>query len=168
MPRFINGPRAIATGLVLSTLITCAAYAEPPTPPTRTAPRTSPTSPEPGAEDQVQDQVFEPKEILSHVGELALTDGQRNMLQAEIQANGDRLRNDLWPILTSARAALASKLAVKPVDENQVREALDAVLKAEREIKQTHMSMLIRLKNMLARRQIARLQRFREAARPKR
>jgi Spy/CpxP family protein refolding chaperone len=99
---------------------------------------------------------------------LALTDGQRNMLQAEMQAYGDRLRNDLWPILMPARAALASQLAVKPIDENQVREALDAVLKAEREIKQTHMSMLIRLKNMLTPRQIARLQRFREAARPKR
>jgi Spy/CpxP family protein refolding chaperone len=51
-----------------------------------------------------------------------------------------------------------------PIDEAKVLEQADKVMAVERDVKKMHLSMLIRIKNLLTAEQIAKLQEIRRKA----
>jgi hypothetical protein len=179
--------RSLCAAMALNAMIPSAAAAQswaPPAPPVpaaqpvRPAPKAPAVAPAPraarvapaaprrpaiiGAEDEIRNETFEPRELLTHGADIGLTDDQRGKLEAEVRSFNTRLESNLMPGLLRARSLLADQLAVSPVDEKRVAEGLDAVLKWEREVKQNQLAMLARLKNMLTPEQVTRLQRFRK------
>jgi hypothetical protein len=182
--------RTLCTGIALSAMIASTAaaqtQAEPAAPvpaaqpvrPASRAPAISAAQPAPpaarvapaaprrpaivGTEDQIRNETFEPRELLTHAADIGLTIDQRSKLEAEARSFNARLESNLMPGLLRARSLLADHLAASPVDEKHIVEGLDAVLKWEREVKQNQLAMLVRLKNMLTPEQVTRLQRFRK------
>jgi hypothetical protein len=180
--------RSFCTGIALNAMIASAAEAQtwaqpapaaqPVRPAARTpaisaarpasrAPRAAPAAPRRpaiiGSEDQIRNETFEPRELLAHAADIGLTDDQRGKLEAEVRSFNARLESNLMPGLLRARSLLAEQLAARPVDEKRVNEGLDAVLRWEREVKQSQLAMLVRLKNMLSAEQVAHLQLLRKA-----
>ncbi len=103
---------------------------------------------QPPEHDPVGENLFPPELLLQHQQAIGLTEEQRSFLEAQAQKAQARFM-ELQPQLQNELVALAALLKKERVEEKQVLAQLDNVLKWEREIKQTHLSLAIAIKNKL-------------------
>ena len=104
--------------------------------------------------------------IMRHQQALGLTDAQRERIKAEMQEAQKRFLDLRWE-LQKERESMAGLLRKDPVDEKKVLEQMDRILDLERKIKRTHMSLLVRIKNLLTPQQKEKLAELRRRFAPK-
>jgi Spy/CpxP family protein refolding chaperone len=93
---------------------------------------------------------------MGHAQEIGLDDAQRNAIRKEVQKAQSRFL-DLQFDLQTEMETLVRLVQENKVDESKVLAQLDRVLALEKEIKKTHISLLVRIKNALTPAQQARL-----------
>ena len=90
---------------------------------------------------------------------------QKTYVRDEIRKAQTQFTDAQWQ-LQDATEIMSSLLEQSPVDEQQVLDQLEIVLDAERKIKRTQLTLMIRIKNNLTPEQQARLQELRPKAPP--
>jgi Spy/CpxP family protein refolding chaperone len=110
----------------------------------------------PGGEDPLARYLFPPDKVLGHAQEIGLDDAQRNSIRNEVQKAQKKFL-DLQFDLQTESEKMTHLLQEKPVDEAKVLAEVDRVLALEKDIKKTHISLLIRIKNLLTAAQQAKL-----------
>lgn len=114
---------------------------------------------DPGTFDQV---LYPPELIMQHRRAIRLGDDQRDAISRLIEELQGRVVRLQWELLDEMEG-LTSVLERPRVDLDLALDRLDAVLDTEKEIKQAHLEMLIRMKNILRPDQQAQLDKLREA-----
>lgn len=107
--------------------------------------------------DPIGDNFIPPELIMQHQQLIALTEEQRSVINSEIQKAQARFTELQWQ-LASEVEQMASIVKQGRVDETQTLAQLDKILNLEREIKRTHFTLIVRLKNALTVEQQTRLQ----------
>ncbi len=109
-----------------------------------------------GGEDPLARYLFPPDKVLSHAQEIGLDDAQRKAIRNEVQKAQKKFL-DLQFDLQTESEKMAGLLQEKPVDETRVLVQVDRILVLEKDIKKTHISLLVRIKNLLTAAQQAKL-----------
>ena len=115
-------------------------------------------------EDPIERQLFPPELMMQNRLDLGLTERQQATLKSEVQ-NAQSTFFDLQWQMNDESQNLVKLLESTPIDEAMVLEQVDKVMSLERQIKRTHLTLLVRLKNMLNDDQIAKLHRLKEEKR---
>jgi Spy/CpxP family protein refolding chaperone len=101
--------------------------------------------------------LFPPEMIMMRQSELGLTDAQRELVQSEVQKAQQSMTATQFRI--AAETEKLEKLLQSPnVDETRVLAQVDGILNFERQVKRTHVAMLVRIRNALTEEQQAKLQ----------
>lgn len=106
--------------------------------------------------------LFTPELIMEHSRAIRLSGEQRATITEHIQALQSRMVTLQWE-LTEQVEALRETLARPRVDQDRAIDQLTRVLDTEKDIKQAHLEMLIRIKNVLRPEQQDELARLRDA-----
>ena len=117
-------------------------------------------------DDPIGDNFIPPELIMQHQQEIGLSPDQRSFIHAELQKAQARFSELQWQ-LSSELETMASLVKQDRVDEAQTLAQLDKVLNLEREIKRTHVTLIIRIKNKLSAEQQARLQELKRKPGPR-
>lgn len=115
----------------------------------------------PTVDDPIARTLFEPELIMRHRRAITLSDEQRDAitrLLGELQREVVRLQ---WE-LQDQSTALSAELQRTRVDLDRARDRMDQVMQTERQIKQAHLTLLVRIKNLLRPDQQAALNRLRD------
>jgi len=118
-------------------------------------------APPPSAEGTFEEALFAPEVIMQHRRAIDLTDEQRDAISrliGDLQGKVVRLQ---WELLDELEA-LKQTLEGDRVDLDRAMDQLDRTLNTEKEIKQAHLELLIRMKNVLRPDQQAVLRRLRD------
>ena len=107
--------------------------------------------------------LYAPELIMQHARAIRLNDEQRAAITDLIQELQSRMVTLQWE-LTEQVQALRETLARPRVDQDRAIDQLTRVLDTEKDIKQAHLEMLIRIKNVLRPEQQTELARLRDAA----
>jgi Spy/CpxP family protein refolding chaperone len=118
---------------------------------------------EPEGEDPIAKRVFPPDKVLAHQQEIGLDEAQRQSLRSEMQ-KAQRKFVDLQFELQGETEKMLQLLEERPVDESRVLAQADRILGFEKEIKKTHLALLVRVKNLLTREQQAKLSEIRRTS----
>jgi Spy/CpxP family protein refolding chaperone len=103
---------------------------------------------------------FAPELVLKHAREIGLTSQQRSAITKDIgRVTGDT--TELQLRMVEGFGAVEDLAAADPVDEKALLGAIHEVLGAELEVKEAHMGLLIRLRNLLTPEQREKLTRLR-------
>jgi Spy/CpxP family protein refolding chaperone len=114
-------------------------------------------------DDPLRDHFFPPELVMQNQQAIGLGDDQKAFLKTELRQAQQRFTELQWKLDDEMERFLA--LVKEPqVDEPRVLAELDKVLAAEREVKRTQISLLIRIKDHLRPEQQARLQEIRGKA----
>ena len=119
-------------------------------------------APKPG-DDPIGARLFPPELIMKHQRELAIDDKQQSAIVAEVQKTQATLVPLQWQ-MQGATEAMAKLLDAPRVDEAKVLAQADKLMAVEREVKHAHLSLLIRLRNLLTETQRSRLTELRKEA----
>jgi Spy/CpxP family protein refolding chaperone len=119
--------------------------------------------PPPPNDDPIGRQLFPPELVMGHQEEIGLQEKQRAAIRAEVVKVQTRFIDMQWQ-LSEESAKMVNLLRAVPIDEARVLEQADKVMTQERDVKKMHLSMLVRIKNLLTADQIARLQEIRRKA----
>lgn len=114
-------------------------------------------------EDPLFDALFPPELIMQHRRAIGLTDEQRDAISQMIQELQGRVVRLQWELLDEMQQ-LTELMSVPRIDLDRALDQLDSVLEIEKQIKQAHLEMLARIKNLLTPEQQATLERLRSAA----
>jgi Spy/CpxP family protein refolding chaperone len=114
-------------------------------------------------DDPLRDHFFPPELVMQNQQALALGDDQKTFLKTELRQAQQRFTELQWK-LDDEMERFVALVSAPQVDEQQALAQLDRVLAAEREVKRTQMSLLIRIKDHLRPEQQARLQEIRRKA----
>ena len=117
-----------------------------------------------GPGDPIADNLFPPELVMQHQQALALTDEQKDFFKTELRKAQLRFTELQWMLQDEAEK-LAGLTKQEHVDEQAVLSQIDKVLAAEREIKRTQISLIIRIKNKLTPEQQTRLQEMKKKPR---
>ncbi len=107
--------------------------------------------------DPFEGNMFPPELIMQHQQALGLNEEQKGSIKSEVRKTQTQLTDLQWGLQDEVEK-LAALVKQNQVDEGQTLTQLDKVLGIEREIKRTHIGLLIRIKNRLTQEQQARLQ----------
>lgn len=113
------------------------------------------------ATDALFETLFPPELIMQHRRAIDLTDEQRDAISQLIQELQGRVVRLQWELLDEMQQ-LTTIMQGTRVDLDRSLDQLEAVLDTEREIKQAHLEMLVRIKNLLSAEQQATLERLRD------
>lgn len=117
----------------------------------------------PEESDDVLNQVlFPPELIMQHRRAIDLTDEQRDAISQMIQDLQGRVVGLQWELLDEMQS-WTETLQAPRVDLDLALDQLDGVLETEKRIKQAHLELLIRIKNVLDPDQQATLERLRRS-----
>jgi len=116
-------------------------------------------------EDPLFSMLFPPELIMQHRRAINLTDAQRDAITGMIADLQSRVVRLQWDMLDEMQQ-LTEIMSATKVDLDRALDQLDHVLDTEKEIKQAHLRMLVRIKNLLSAEQQATLERLRESAAP--
>jgi Spy/CpxP family protein refolding chaperone len=105
--------------------------------------------------------LFEPELIMQHRRAIDLTDRQRDEISALIQQLQGQVVELQWELLEQVEE-LSAALAGPRVDLDRSLDRMDAVLRTEQRIKRAHLSLLVRIKNLLRPEQQEILRRLRD------
>ena len=104
--------------------------------------------------------LFPPELIMQHRRAINLTDEQRDTISRMIQELQGKVMSLQWELLDDMEA-LTEVLDRPRVDLDRALDQLDTVLEQEKRVKQAHLEMLIRIKNVLRPDQLESLARLR-------
>lgn len=107
--------------------------------------------------------LFPPELIMEHARAIRLNDEQRATITRHIEQLQSRAVRMQWQLKEQVQQ-LRETLARPRVDQDRAIDQLNRVLETEKNIKQAHLEMLIRIKNVLRPEQQQRLARLRDAA----
>jgi Spy/CpxP family protein refolding chaperone len=111
-------------------------------------------------DDPLRDHFFPPELVMQNQQAIALGEDQKSFLKAELRQAQQRFTELQWKLDDEMERFVA--LVKEPqVDEQRALAQLEKVLAAEREVKRTQISLLIRIKDHLRPDQQARLQEIR-------
>ena len=94
-------------------------------------------------------QLFLPAMVMQHQREIGLTDAQREAITREMAAAQQKLLQLRWQ-LEEKSEALDKLLATDRVDEKAALASAGEILDLERQMKQAHLELLLRIKNQLS------------------
>ncbi len=114
------------------------------------------------AEDPLFATLFPPELIMQHRRAIGLTDEQRDAISQLIGNLQGRVVRLQWDLLDEVQR-LAEITAGTRIDLDRSLDQIGNVLDTESEIKQAHLEMLVRIKNLLSAEQQATLERLRAA-----
>jgi Spy/CpxP family protein refolding chaperone len=114
----------------------------------------------PVQEDPLFNRLFPPELIMQHRRAIGLTDDQRDRISGLIRDLQGRVVQLQWK-LQDEMQQLGQVVGATRVDLDRALDQLDKVLDTEKEIKQAHLEMLVRIKNLLTPEQQATLERLR-------
>lgn len=106
--------------------------------------------------------LFPPELIMQHRRAIDLTDEQRDGISRLIGELQGRFVSLQWELLDEMQE-LSETLDRPRIDLDRALDQLESVLDTEQEIKQAHLEMLVRVKNLLSPEQQAALERLRGA-----
>jgi len=99
-------------------------------------------------EDPIGQKLYPPELIMAHQQELGIDDKQRDAIVKEVQNAQSTITKLSWQM--QAEAERMAKLLDSPkIDEKQVLAQADKVMNIERDVKKAHLTLLVRLKNLL-------------------
>lgn len=113
-----------------------------------TAPLGAQNAPPPSAEGAFEDALFAPELIMQHRRAIDLTDEQRDAISRLIQELQGKVVRLQWELLDEVEA-LTQTLEGDRVDLDRAMDQLNRTLNTEKEIKEAHLELLIRIKNVL-------------------
>lgn len=114
-------------------------------------------------DDPLRDHFFPPELVMQNQQAIGLGEDQKSFLKGELRQAQQRFTELQWKLDDEMERFVA--LVKEPqVGEPQALAQLDKVLAAEREVKRTQISLLIRIKDHLRPEQQARLQEIRRKA----
>jgi Spy/CpxP family protein refolding chaperone len=116
-------------------------------------------------EDPLFGTLFPPELIMQHRRAIDLTDEQRDAISRMIEQVQGRVVRLQWELLDEVQQ-LTEIMSATRVDLDRALDQLDNVLDTEKEIKQAHLEMLVRIKNLLTPQQQTALERLRPAGAP--
>jgi Spy/CpxP family protein refolding chaperone len=111
--------------------------------------------PAPG-QDPLAPYVFPPDLVMRYASEIGLDERQRASLKDAVVKMQGRFLELQWDVQAESEK-MARLLQASPVDETAVLAQADKVMGLEREVKRTHLSLLVRIKNLLTDAQRAKL-----------
>ena len=117
------------------------------------------------AQDPLFATLFPPELIMQHRRAIGLTDEQRDRISQLIGDLQGRVIQLQWDLLDEMQQ-LAEITSGSRVDLDRSLDQIGNVLDTENEIKQRHLEMLVRVKNLLSAEQQATLERLRAAEMP--
>lgn len=107
--------------------------------------------------------LFSPELIMQHARAIRLNDEQRAAITKLIEQLQGRVIGLQWQLAEQVQA-LRETLSRTRVEQDRALDQLNRVLDTEKSIKQAHLEMLLRIKNVLSAEQQAALARLRDAA----
>jgi Spy/CpxP family protein refolding chaperone len=113
-------------------------------------------------EEPLFEALYPPELIMQHRRAIGLTDEQRDAISRLIQELQGRVVRLQWELLDEMQQ-LTELMAGARIDLDRALDQLDNVLELEKQIKQAHLEMLARIKNLLSAEQQATLERLRGA-----
>ena len=122
------------------------------------SPSTAQGSPEP----DFARHLFPPELVMRYQQKISLRAEQRTTITEAIQQLQSRTVEQQWRMQEETQR-LGELLQATPVNESAVLAQVDRVLGIERDVKRSHMALLIRIKNTLTREQQAALKALRDA-----
>ena len=108
---------------------------------------------------------FPPELIMQNQQALGLSDEQKTAIRDVMQKSMARFTDLQWQQSAEAEA-MGTLLKQEPTDEGKAVAQLDKLLNIENEIKRLHMSVMIKVKNLLKADQQAKLRELRRPSRP--
>ncbi len=144
-------------------LISGASRAEEPTQPTR--PTRAQSGQPPSGADPIGSKLFPPDLIMGHQEELGVEEAQRTAILKEIEKTQSHVLQLQWQ-MQAAMEQLAKALEVPKIDEAKALSQADRLMNLERDVKRTHLGMLIRIRNLLTDSQRAKLTELRAKSPP--
>ncbi|HKO54967.1 MAG TPA: periplasmic heavy metal sensor [Thermoanaerobaculia bacterium] len=111
-------------------------------------------------DDPIGRYLLPPELVMSHSEQIALTEKQRALIKSEIQKMQAKFIDLQWD-LQEQTGKITQLLQQAPADEGKILEQADKIMGLEREIKRSHLALLVRIKNALTAEQIARLEAIR-------
>ncbi len=112
---------------------------------------------QPAGPDPIAENLFPPEFVMRYAIDVGLEERQRTAIKAEIQKTQSRFVDLQWDLQAESERT-ARLLQARPVDEAAVLAQADRVMSLEREIKRAHLSLLVRIKNLLTEPQQDKLQ----------
>jgi Spy/CpxP family protein refolding chaperone len=104
----------------------------------------------PGAgQDPLAPHVFPPELVMRHAPEIGLDEKQRAAIKDLVVKTQARFLDVQWDLQAESEK-MARLLQASPVDETAVLAQADKVMGLEREVKKAHLSLLVRIKNLLS------------------
>lgn len=116
----------------------------------------------PSVDDPIARTLFEPELIMKHRRAINLTDEQRDAISRLIRDLQGNVMSLQWELQEQAEA-LSVELNRTRVDLDRALDRMGSVLQTERKIKEAHLSLLVRIKNVLRPEQQESLRQLREA-----
>lgn len=116
--------------------------------------------------DPMGEHLFPPELLMQHQQAIGLSEDQKNFVKAEIQKAQTRFTDVQWQ-LQDEMEEMVSLVKQGRIDEQKVLAQLEKILNLEREIKRTHLTLVVRMKNKLTLEQQAQLQEIKSKQRPK-
>ena len=105
---------------------------------------------------------FAPELVLKHAREIGLSAQQRSAITKDIgRVTGDTTTLQLS--MLEGFGTIEDLAAADPVNEQALLDAIHDVLTAELEVKEAHMGLLIRIRNLLTEEQREKMKRLRDA-----
>jgi Spy/CpxP family protein refolding chaperone len=106
--------------------------------------------------DPIARLLYPPETLLGHAQELGLDEAQRKAIRSQV-VEAQKQFLDAQLSLQESSEELQRLLQERPVNEGKALATADQVMGFERTIKRAHLSLLIRLKNLLTPAQLARM-----------
>jgi Spy/CpxP family protein refolding chaperone len=117
----------------------------------------------PTQEDPLFATLFAPELIMQNRRAIGLSDEQRDAISQLIQELQGRVVRLQWELLDELQE-LTEITGSSRVDLDRALDQMDDVLETEKEIKQAHLEMLVRIKNLLTPEQQSRLEELRDGS----
>ncbi len=108
----------------------------------------SPQTAAPAVDDPIASTLFEPELIMKHRRAISLTDEQRDAISRLIKELQGEVVSLQWELQDQA-ATLAAELGKPRVDLDRALDRMGQVMQTERRIKEAHLTLLVRIKNVL-------------------
>jgi Spy/CpxP family protein refolding chaperone len=100
-------------------------------------------------DDPIARHLFPPDLLMKYQREIGLSESQRKTMLEAIAKSQTRFVELQWDSQGESEK-LAQLLQARPLDEAAVLAQADRLMALERDVKKTHLSLLIRLKNLLS------------------
>lgn len=112
-------------------------------------------------QDPIDEHIFPPELVMQNQKAISLSSDQKGALKKEIRAAQRKFTDLQWDIEDEMETFL-SLLSQEKVDEPKAIAQLEKILRIESEIKRTHLTLAIRIKNLLSPEQQTKLQEIRK------